>query len=109
MDVGSPVQAGDVVSQLDSASAQIAVQQQEASLQAAQASLNKVLAGPKDDDVVTAQSQLDAAITKFNSLLSQGRSEDVRSALDQPPPHRPACKDCRTRVGPRASGRRRPT
>lgn len=83
VDVGSSVHAGDVVAQLDSSSAEIAVQQQEASVQAAQASLNKIVAGPKDDDVTTAQSQLDSATSRLNSLLAQGRPEDVRSAQDQ--------------------------
>src|SRR5436190_22829099 len=53
VDVGSSVKAGDVVAQLDSTSAEIAVQQQRASLIAAEAGLNKVQAGPKDDDVTT--------------------------------------------------------
>src|SRR5262245_6135475 len=46
VEVGRSVNAGDVVAELDSSSAQIAVQQQQASVMAAEASLNKVLAGP---------------------------------------------------------------
>jgi len=83
IDVGSQVHAGDVVAQLDSSSAEIAVQQQQANVTAAQASLNKILAGPKSDDVTTAQSQLDSATARLNGLLSQGRPEDVKSAQDQ--------------------------
>jgi HlyD family secretion protein len=83
VDVGSSVKAGDVVAQLDSASAEIAVQQQQATLASAQAGLNKVLAGPKDDDITTAQSQVAAAQARLNGLLAQGRPEDVRGAQDQ--------------------------
>ena len=54
VDVGSAVKAGDVVAQLDQSSAEIAVQQQQASVVAAQASLSKILAGPKADDITTA-------------------------------------------------------
>ncbi len=83
VDTGSEVHAGDVVAQLDPSSAQITVQQQQASLMSAEGSLNKILAGAKADDISTAQSQLDSAQARLSSLLAQGRPEDVQSAQDQ--------------------------
>jgi HlyD family secretion protein len=67
VDVGSKVKRGDVIAQLDTAQFDAAVAQAEAGLTLAQASLAKIKAGPRPEQILQAQSNLSAT----NASLTQ--------------------------------------
>jgi RND family efflux transporter MFP subunit len=80
VDVGTSVHAGDTIAQLESDSPQIAVQQAQANVAAAQAKLATVQAGGTADDVTAAQEALAQQDAKLASMQAEGRPEDVAAA-----------------------------
>lgn len=80
VDVGSTVQAGDVLLELDREALTVQVAQAEAGLQAAQARLASLKAGPRPEQVASAEANLDMARQKLALLQKGGRSEQVATA-----------------------------
>jgi multidrug efflux pump subunit AcrA (membrane-fusion protein) len=74
---GDTVQAGQVLLHLEDARQRAAVAQAEAALAGAQARLAQLKAGALPDEVITAQSAVDAAQARLDRLTSQ---DDVRGA-----------------------------
>src|SRR5581483_6866116 len=93
VDVGSRVNAGDVIAELDKASLQAAVDQNQAALAAAEAKLASMKAGPRPEDVATAQRAVEVAQAgvkvaqaKLDQAASPARSDAIaaaQAALDQ--------------------------
>lgn len=78
--VGSTVHAGDVIAQLDDTQLRLALRQQEASLEQAQAKLAAERAGPRPESVAQAQIAVQVAQSKLQALLDGPRPENVASA-----------------------------
>ena len=78
--VGSPVHAGDVLAELDQDSPEIQVLQARSNVEAAQAKLATVLAGPKEQDIQSAQEALAQQAAKLAAMQAQGRNDDVAAA-----------------------------
>jgi HlyD family secretion protein len=86
-EVGSQVEAGQVLVELDHTTQDAAVASAQASVDSAQARLNQLLAGPKSTDVDRAQAAVDqqtanveAARSRLSALLSGSKPQDIDSA-----------------------------
>jgi HlyD family secretion protein len=80
VDIGTEVDPGDVVAQLDSDAAQIAVLQARASPASAQAKLRTVQAGARAEEVTQAAETLAQQQAKLAAMQAGGRPEDVAAA-----------------------------
>ena len=69
--VGDEVAAGDLLVQLDPTDTQLAAQQAEAALKAAQAQLALLKAGPRPEQVAVAEAQIAAARTVISQTIAQ--------------------------------------
>ena len=77
--IGDGVQAGQVLARADASDLEIAVQQAQTGVLAAQAKLEQVLAGARPEDVTAAQANLQAARLRLDGM-QQSRPEDVTAA-----------------------------
>lgn len=77
---GQQVAAGDVIVRLEAAQQRAGVAQAEAGLQAAQARLDELQAGPRPEEVEAAQATVDAAVAQLNRLEEGARPEEVAVA-----------------------------
>lgn len=77
---GSDVKVGDVLVTLDSTSAQLQVNQAEASLTAAKAKLDELKSGSREEQVRQAQAAMESAKAKLDELKSGSRSEQISQA-----------------------------
>ncbi len=80
VDVGSVVKEGDPIAALEQSTLQLAVQQAEANLTAAQAKLATVQAGGRPEDIASAQAALDSARAKFNQVKNGATAADLQAA-----------------------------
>ena len=80
VDVGSTVEEGDVLLELDKDTATAQVAQAEAGLAAAQAKLDGMLAGPRAEQVAQLQAGVDIATQKLTTLQNGPRPETVAQA-----------------------------
>lgn len=80
VDVGSPVKAGQVVATLDTTTLDAQVKQAQAGVDAAQAKLDQLTAGPRPEAVSQAQANLASAQAKLASLKDGGRPESIAQA-----------------------------
>src|SRR5436309_3476810 len=81
--VGSKVNAGDVIAELDRMSLQATFDQSQAALAGAEARLSGMLAGPKDEDVEAAAAQVKLAQAQLEQASSPARSEAIAAAQAQ--------------------------
>jgi RND family efflux transporter MFP subunit len=80
VDVGSPVKAGDPIAQIEHVNQDLALQQAKAQLLGAQAKLDTIKAGPRDENVKQAQIGVDTAKSRLQTVLNGPRSEAVAQA-----------------------------
>ncbi|HEX5417989.1 MAG TPA: efflux RND transporter periplasmic adaptor subunit [Chloroflexota bacterium] len=80
VDVGSAVKAGQVIATLDTSTLDAQVKQAQAGVDAAQAKVNQMEAGPRPEAVAQAQANLAAAQAKLASLKDGGRPEAIAQA-----------------------------
>ncbi|TAK33861.1 MAG: efflux RND transporter periplasmic adaptor subunit [Chloroflexota bacterium] len=80
MDVGSRVQAGDLLAELETSAASVQVQQARAGLAAAEAKLAAVKDGGRAELVAQAQANLDIAKAKLATLEAGPRPETISQA-----------------------------
>lgn len=80
VDVGSKVNAGDVIAELDHASLDAQVAQAAAGLSAAKARLATIQSGPRPETIAEAKANLASAQAALDFLQGGGRSENVRAA-----------------------------
>jgi HlyD family secretion protein len=80
VDLGSTVQVGDVIAELDKEQAQLAVQQAEASLAAARSKLAQMQAGARPEAVAQAEANARAARARVAALQQAGRPEQIAQA-----------------------------
>jgi HlyD family secretion protein len=88
--VGSKVQAGDVIAQLEHTTLDLALQQAQAQLLTAQAHLDTVKAGPRAENVAQAQANVDVAQSRLQTLLNGPKAAAVaqaQAAVDQAQQH----------------------
>src|SRR5262249_53362980 len=78
--VGSSVAAGDLIAVLEHAQLDAAAQQAEGELQAAEARLRKLLAGPPPEVVEAARAQLETAEAKLEQLQADAPAGSVATA-----------------------------
>ena len=78
---GDAVAAGDVLVRLDPTNAQLAVQQAEAALAAAQAQLALLKAGPRPEEEAAAEAQINAAQAAVSQAAAQ-RDQLAAGAID---------------------------
>ncbi len=83
--VGDQVKAGDTIAVLQQDTLQLSVQQAQANLASAQAKLQTVLAGPRPENVASAQAALNAAQTKLDQLHNPSPSaiQAAQTAVNQ--------------------------
>jgi HlyD family secretion protein len=77
---GDPVQAGQVILRLRSDQQAAGVAQAEAAVQRAQAKLDGLKAGPREQEVAAAQAAVDAAQAQVDKLSQGARPEEVAAA-----------------------------
>jgi RND family efflux transporter MFP subunit len=82
VDVGSAVNAGDALADLDAETPGLQLQQAQANAAAAEAKLAQVQAGGKEDDVAAAQLALQQQQVRLQQMQQGGRAEDVAAAGD---------------------------
>src|SRR5262249_29635620 len=80
VDVGSSVEAGDLIAVLEHAQLDAAVQQAAGELQAAEAHLRKLRAGPPPEGVEAARAQLETAAAKQGQLQADAPAGSVATA-----------------------------
>lgn len=80
VDVGSEVKKGDLLVQLDTALLRAQMNQARAQLLSAQAALDKVLSGARQEDIEAARAALDSAEATHQKMLDGGRPSDIASA-----------------------------
>jgi HlyD family secretion protein len=80
VDVGSKVQAGDVIAQLEHSTLDLSVESAQAQLQTAQARLDTVKAGPRTENVRQAELNLDVAQSRLQTLLNGAKAASVTQA-----------------------------
>src|SRR5436190_10872713 len=83
VDVGSHVNAGDVIAELDRAGLQAALDQAQATLVANQAKLAGMQSGAKAEDVAAAQAAVALAQARLDQASSPARSEQISAAQAQ--------------------------
>jgi HlyD family secretion protein len=67
---GDIVEAGQVILRLENAQQKVAVARAQADLQRSQAGLAQALAGPREQEIASAQAALDAATTRYDRLAN---------------------------------------
>jgi HlyD family secretion protein len=85
-DIGTKVQAGDVLAQIEHTTLDLGLQQAQAQLLTAQARVDTIKAGPRPETVQQAALSVDVAQSRLQNLLNGPRSETVAQAtlqLDQ--------------------------
>ena len=80
VDVGSRVQAGDALVDLEHDNADVQLLQARAGLAVAQAKLAQIQAGGKVEDVAAAQAAVSQQQARLNGMRTGGRSEDIQLA-----------------------------
>ncbi len=83
VDVGSKVQAGDPIAQIEHVNQDLALQQAKAQLLTAQARLDTIKAGPRAENVTQAEIALDTAKSRLQTVLNGGRTAAVAQAQAQ--------------------------
>jgi multidrug efflux pump subunit AcrA (membrane-fusion protein) len=86
VDVGSTVKQGDVIARLDTATLDAEVAKAEAGLALAQASLDRVKAGPQPEQILAAQSAVSvtqAAVTQATANRDAVRKGATQAEIDQ--------------------------
>lgn len=86
VDVGSKVQSGDPIAQIEHVNQDLALQQAKAQFLTAQARLDTIKAGPRPENVAQATIAVDTAKSRLQTLLNGPRSQTVaqaQSAVDQ--------------------------
>jgi HlyD family secretion protein len=78
---GDFVQSGQIVAYMDNSNLQGQLLQSQGNLAAAQANLNKVIAGNRSQDIAQAQSQVDEANASLQKLIAGNRSQDIAGAI----------------------------
>jgi HlyD family secretion protein len=77
---GDFVKPGQIVAYMDNSNLQGQLLQSRGNLAAAQANLNKVIAGNRSQDIAQAQSQVDEANASLQKLIAGNRSQDIAGA-----------------------------
>jgi HlyD family secretion protein len=77
---GDFVKPGQIVAYMDNSNLQGQLLQSKGNLAAAQANLNKVIAGNRSQDIAQAQAQVDEANASLNKLIAGNRSQDIAGA-----------------------------
>jgi HlyD family secretion protein len=77
---GDFVKPGQIVAYMDNSNLQGQLLQSQGNLAAAQANLNKVIAGNRSQDIAQSQSQVDEANASLNKLIAGNRSQDIAGA-----------------------------
>jgi HlyD family secretion protein len=77
---GDFVNPGQIVAYMDNSNLQGQLLQSGGNLAAAQANLNKVIAGNRSQDIAQAQSQVDEANASLQKLIAGNRSQDIAQA-----------------------------
>jgi HlyD family secretion protein len=80
---GDRVQAGQILARMDNSNFQGQLIQAQAQLAAAQANLDKLLAGNRPQEIAQAQAQLTAAQANLNKLLAGNRPQEIAQAQAQ--------------------------
>jgi HlyD family secretion protein len=78
---GDFVKPGQIVAYMDNSNLQGQLLQSKGNLAAAQANLNKVIAGNRSQDIAQAQAQVDEANASLNKLIAGNRSQDIAGAI----------------------------
>jgi HlyD family secretion protein len=78
---GDFVQPGQIVAYMDNSNIQGQLLQARGNVAAAQANLNKVVAGNRSQDIAQAQAQVDEANASLQKLVAGNRSQDIAGAL----------------------------
>jgi HlyD family secretion protein len=78
---GDFVKPGQIVAYMDNSNLQGQLLQARGNLAAAQANLNKVIAGNRSQDIAQAQSQVDEATASLQKLIAGNRSQDIAGAV----------------------------
>ncbi|HEV8633792.1 MAG TPA: efflux RND transporter periplasmic adaptor subunit [Chloroflexota bacterium] len=81
VDLGSTVQVGDVIAELDREQAELAVRQADANRTAARSKLAQLQAGARPEAVAQAEANARAARARVAALQQSGRPEQVAQAL----------------------------
>ena len=77
---GDPVAAGDLLIKLDDAQQQVAVAQAQASLQRAQANLDQLMAGAREQEIAQAEAGLAAAQAAYDRLANAASPGSIAAA-----------------------------
>jgi HlyD family secretion protein len=77
---GDFVKPGQIVAYMDNSNIQGQLLQSRGNLAAAQANLNKVIAGNRSQDIAQAQSQVDETNASLQKLIAGNRSQDIAGA-----------------------------
>jgi HlyD family secretion protein len=77
---GDFVKPGQIVAYMDNSNLQGQLLQARGNVAAAQANLNKVIAGNRSQDIAQAQSQVDEANASLQKLIAGNRSQDIAGA-----------------------------
>jgi HlyD family secretion protein len=77
---GDFVKSGQIVAYMDNSNLQGQLLQSRGNVAAAQANLNKVIAGNRSQDIAQAQSQVDEANASLQKLIAGNRSQDIAGA-----------------------------
>jgi HlyD family secretion protein len=78
---GDFVQSGQIVAYMDNSNIQGQLLQSKGNLAAAQANLNKVIAGNRSQDIAGATAQVDEANASLQKLVAGNRSQDIDGAI----------------------------
>jgi HlyD family secretion protein len=78
---GDFVKPGQIVAYMDNSNLQGQLLQAQGNVAAAQANLNKVIAGNRSQDIAQAQSQVDEANASLQKLIAGNRSQDIAGAI----------------------------
>jgi HlyD family secretion protein len=77
---GDFVKPGQIVAYMDNSNIQGQLLQSQGNLAAAQANLNKLIAGSRSQDIAQAQAQVDEATASLQKLVAGNRSQDIAQA-----------------------------
>jgi HlyD family secretion protein len=78
--VGTEVEAGQVLAEIDTAQLEIKLEQTRSSLRTAEIRLRQLRAGSREADVVAAQAAYDSALARYNELAAGSSVVDIMSA-----------------------------
>src|SRR4051812_8669071 len=83
VDIGDEVRQGEVIAELDRAALDAQVQQAEAAVSVAQARLQQVQAGSKEEDIEAAAAAVRSAEARLDQARAGGRGEEIAAARAQ--------------------------